>query len=310
MKKLKELYKQYQSGQLEKQQYIDLMHEKHQALFDYYDYIKDTDIESITIDNKSIFITVKGSQIKLLLDRYDRRFLPLEMLDFHSIDVQERGLLFKLAAACSTIIDIGANIGWYSINFARLPKVKTIYAFEPIPYTYDYLTKHLQMNNITKVLANNYGLSEVEGTRTFFWTRSENGAASLSNIQRRSRINKVKCWVTTLDKYLSRRQAKIDLVKCDVEGAELFVFKGAVKTLARSKPIIFTEMLRKWAKQFGYHPDEIIKLLSGLGYCCYGYRGKKIVQIAHVTPELETTNFFFFHETKHKKIIRKLPELK
>lgn len=304
--KLHDLYNQYLSGKLEKRKYIDIMHKKHQILFDYFDYIKETDIKSITIDNDSIYITVKGSDIKLLLDRFDRRFIPVEMLNFHSIEPQEKKLLFWLASFCSTIFDVGANIGWYALNFAKIPNVKKIYAFEPIPYTYNFLKKHLQINNARKVFAFNFGFSDTVEKKTFYWTQKEGVSASMKNIRRRSKIDKVKCKVTTMDKFMENRGKSIDLIKCDVEGAELFVFKGAMKMLKQCKPIIFTEMLRKWSKKFGYCPDDIINLLSGLGYRCYGYVNNKIKKINYVGPELKTTNFFFFHETKHKKIIKRL----
>lgn len=303
--KLHDLYNQYSSGKLEKHKYIDIMHKKHQVLFDYFEYIKETDIEAITINNNSIYVTVKGSNIKILLDRFDRRFLPIEMLNFHSIDAQERNLLFKAASSCSTIFDVGANIGWYTLNFAKMPNVNKIYAFEPIPYTYSYLEKHLKINNIRNVSTFNFGFSDTVEEKTFYWTKEETGSASMANIQKRSRINKVKCKVTTIDKFMKNRHNIIDLIKCDVEGAELFVFKGAIKTLKQCKPIIFTEILRKWSKKFGYHPDDIINLLADLGYHCYGYINNKIEKIVYVAPELETTNFFFFHETKHKKQLKR-----
>lgn len=304
--KLLDLYNQYSSGKLKKQRYIDIMHKKHQVLFDYFDYIKETDVQSIVIDNNSIYITVKSSNIKLLLDRFDRRFIPIEMLNFHSIDPRERNLLFNVASACRTIFDIGANIGWYSLNFAQLPKVRRIYAFEPIPYTYNYLKKNLQINNIRNVSAFNFAFSDTTGEKMFYWTRDETGSASMTNIQERQKINKIKCKVTTVDKFMKNRRHGLDLIKCDVEGTELFVFKGALITLKRYKPIIFTEMLRKWSKKFGYHPDEIINLLANLGYRCYGYVKNKIKRIDHIGPELKTTNFFFFHKVKHKKIIKVL----
>ena len=107
---------------------------------------------------------------------------------------------------------------------------------------------------------------------------------------------------------MKNNNISIDLIKCDVEGAELFVFKGGIETLKKDKPIIFSEMLRKWSKQFGYHPDDIIKLLADIGYHCYGYINDKIEKIDFVTPELETTNFFFFQKTKHKKQLKRFME--
>ena len=304
--KLKDIYNQYLSGELDKHKYIEVMHQKHQVLFDYFDYIKDTDIQSITIDNESMYVTIKGSEIKLLLNRVDKRFIPIELLNFHSFDPQEKGLLFESANSCNTIFDIGANIGWYTLNFAQIPNVKKVFAFEPIPRTYDYLKKHLELNNIQKVSAFNFGFSDSIDQKIFYWSELEHGSASMENIQERAEVNKVKCKVTTLDHFMKDKDIEVDLIKCDVEGAELFVFKGAIETLKKNKPIIFSEMLRKWSKKFNYHPDDIINLLADIGYHCYGYISNNIEKIDSVTPELETTNFFFFHNEKHNKIIKTL----
>jgi len=303
--KLNELYDKYKSGALKKRQYINFMHKKHQTLFDYFDYIKDTDIQSITIDNDSMYVTIKGSNIKLLLDRFDSRFIPIEVLNFHSFDPQESDLLFSVANTCKTIFDIGANIGWYALNFAKkTANVRKIYAFEPIPRTYQYLEKHLKLNNIKNVSAFNLGFSDTIEEKTFFWTKEESGSASMENIQKRASINEVKCKVTTLDHFMKNRRNTIDLIKCDVEGAELLVFKGAIETLKKSKPIIYSEMLRKWSKKFGYYPDDIINFLADIGYHCYGYVDSKIEKINSVSSELKTTNFFFFHKESHKRTIK------
>jgi FkbM family methyltransferase len=301
--KMHDVYKKYLSGDLEKHKYIDIMYKKHQILFEYYDYIKDTDIESITIGADYIYVSVRGSNIKLLIDRFDRRFIPIEILNFHSIDPQERDLLFESASFCPTIFDVGANIGWYTLSFAKIPTVRKVYAFEPIEHTYNYLKKHVEINRIQNASIYNFGFSDTVETKPFFWTKNENGSASMANIQERHHIVKTPCSVTTIDTFMKNRRNAVDLIKCDVEGAELFVFKGAINTLRKHRPVIFTEALRKWSKKFGYHPDDIINLLTDLGYCCFGYVDKKIEKIDYVSSELGTTNFFFFHEDKHRKFI-------
>ncbi|CAB1061935.1 methyltransferase, FkbM family domain protein [Olavius sp. associated proteobacterium Delta 1] len=268
------------------------------------EYLKNTDIQTITIEDDFIYMTIKGSNIKMIIDKDDRRFIPIEILNFHAIDPRERQLLFRVANQCRTIFDIGANIGWYTLNFAKLPKVSKVFSFEPIPHTYHYLKKHLEINKIRNVFPFNLGFFDSIGSKTFYWTKNETGSASLENIQERSHINKVDCKVSTLDHFTKDKPDKIDLIKCDVEGAELFVFKGAMKTITRDKPIIFSEMLRKWSKKFQYHPDDIIKLLTNVGYRCFGYIGNEIEEIHSICPDLETTNFFFFHENEHLDIIR------
>ncbi|OEJ69567.1 FkbM family methyltransferase [Magnetovibrio blakemorei] len=304
--KLQELYKQYTSGELEKHSYIKAMHEKHQLIFDYFDYIKDTDIFSITIDNDKVYVTIKESGIKLFLDPFDSRFIPIEILNFKSFDPVERDLIFALARKSQTIFDIGANIGWYTLNFCMLDNVQTVHSFEPIPRTFDFLTRHVQFNACNKAVLNNFALSNHRGETEFYWNVKETGSSSMKNIQEREDSNRVVCQLRTLDEYAREKNVYIDMIKCDVEGSELLVFQGGENTISRDKPFIFTEMLRKWAAKFGYHPNDIIKLLSDIGYECFAYVDEKIEKFTSVTPDTLPTNFFFFHCDKHKHDIAML----
>jgi len=303
--KLHELYDQYKSGELDKHSYISAMHDKHASLFDYFEYIKDTDIQSITIDNDKIFATIKDSGIKMYLDPHDSRFIPIEILNFKSFDPVERDLIFALAQKSKTIFDIGANIGWYTLNFCKLDHVESVHSFEPIPRTFDYLRRHVAFNGCDKAVLNNTALSNENGEIEFFWNKKETGSSSMKNIQEREDSSKITCQLRTLNDYAQETGAHIDMIKCDVEGAELMVFQGGLTTIERDKPYIFTEMLRKWSEKFGYHPNDIISLLSGIGYQCFAYVGQTFEKIDAVTPETEPTNFFFFHQDKHIEIINR-----
>ncbi len=284
-----------------------MMHEKHQTLFDYFDYIKKTDIQSIIIDNNSIYAIVKGSDIKLILDRFDRLSAPFVMLNYHSIDIKERSIILKIASVSPVIFDIGANVGWYSLNFNKMPKVKKIYAFEPIPYVFDYLKKHIKINNASKVMPFNFAFSDTSGKKTFYWTKNETVGASMANIiSDRHKISKIKCKTTTIDKFMKSRRHGIDLIKCDVEGAELFVFRGAIKTFKKYKPVIFAELLRKWSAKFNYHPNDVIKILGDIGYECYCAKSNKLARIKQITDKTSATNFYFFHSRKHSSLLKKL----
>jgi FkbM family methyltransferase len=303
MRDLKSIYREYKSGSLDKHQYISDMHKKHLTMFEYMDYLSDTDIESIHIDENDIYVVLRNSGIKMFLDRHDSRFIPIEILNFHTFDPVERGLIFELAKRSKTIFDVGGNIGWYTLNFSVLDGVEEVHTFEPIPRTFKFLKRHIEFNNIDKAKINNFALSNRQGSVEFYWSEEETGSSSMRNIQEREHVNNVECELRTMDQYAEENECTVDMIKCDVEGSELFVFEGAKKTLERDKPFIFTEMLRKWSAKFDYHPNDIIDLFSSLGYLCFAYDNDKLKQFDRIDEETIPTNYFFFHKNKHKDII-------
>lgn len=303
---LPDIYADYRSGKYSKHQYIDLMHKQHQLLFEYSELLADSDVSSIEITANHIVATTRCNGLRLYLDRFDSRFIPIEIINFKQFDPVERPLIEAIATNSHTIFDIGGNIGWYSLNFSKWAPNAKIHAFEPIPRTFDFFMRHLALNKVENVIPNNCAVGDAEGERDFYWTELETGSASMRNIQDRDKINMVKCRVVTLDDYCSKNEIKrIDFIKCDIEGGELFAFMGAKEILRISQPVVFTEMLRKWSAKFGYHPNNIIDLFSRLGYQCYGYVGGRLTLIHQVDENTLPTNFFFICPGKHASIIER-----
>ena len=98
----------------------------------------------------------------------------------------------------------------------------------------------------------------------------------------------------------------VDFIKCDVEGAELFVYQGGIESIQKNQPIIFTEMLRKWSAKFNYNPNEIIDLLFGLGYRCFIAKADQLVEFFRMDDNTIETNFFFLHSDNHSALIESL----
>jgi FkbM family methyltransferase len=300
--KMIELRDKYLSGSLDKHSFINKMHKEHQVLFEYQKLLENSEVESISISSDSVICSMKNG-VKLFVDPYDRRFIPIEILNFKSFDPIELILIRRIINQSNTVLDVGANIGWYSASFSKMNPKAVVHAFEPIPYTFDYLQRHIALNQCDNVQLNNFALSDSEGIAEFYWGQDETGSSSMKNIQERPHAQKIQCKLETLDSYCNLHNLEVDFIKCDVEGAELSVFKGALLTLESSKPVIFTEMLRKWSAKFGYHPNDIIELLRPLGYQAYAFESGEFQLFESITETTEATNFFFLDKAKHGDLL-------
>ncbi len=97
-----------------------------------------------------------------------------------------------------------------------------------------------------------------------------------------------------------------DFIKCDVEGAELLVFRGGRSTLAKYRPVVFTELLRKWSKPFGYHPNDLIGYFVELGYLCFAVGSSGARRTDEITEQTVETNYCFLHSKAHTSLILEL----
>jgi FkbM family methyltransferase len=209
------------------------------------------------------------------------------------------------------VLDIGANIGWYSILFGKKNPASKIYSFEPITESFNFLKKNLFENAVCNVEAINAGLSKNNGHDVFYYSSRGSVVASKRNLLYSARAKKILCKVMTLDSFSEEYDlSQIDLIKCDVEGGELDIFLGGLQTIQHKKPVVYTEMFHGWCTQFGYHPNDIIRIFLRLGYRCYYSSKKRLYQIENldVEPAEERFNYFFFHEEKHKHFIKKFQE--
>jgi len=254
----------------EKHDYIDGMYNNfHSKLFSYASWLPQTNIARIEIGGE-VVMTSRDNGLKIICPKFDQRVAPIEILKFGDYEATHSNMIMRLVKPNSCILDIGANIGWYALNIAKQNPNAKIYAFEPIKYTYLALEKNIKLNNLTNIKSFNFCFSSEEKTLEFYFYPEGSGSASLANLSGRPDIEKITRDVKVIDKFSTTLNLpKIDFIKCDVERAELFVLKGALTLLGKDKSVVFTEMLRKWAAKFNYHPNEIIELFRELGYKCF-----------------------------------------
>jgi len=303
-----EIKKQYEDGLFSKKEYIEKMHERHSILFEYADYLRkiNTGIKKIEISGAEVIITTNLNNIRMICDPHDNRIVPIEMLNFGPYEEDVYKIIGKLVGPDLVIFDIGANYGWYSLVFSKMHPNMQIYAFEPIPATFNYLKKNIILNNCESIKIFNNGLSNETGTIDFYFYPELSGNASLANVSGRKDVQIIPCSVKKLDEFVEENNVHPDFIKCDVEGAEFLVFQGGYETIKKYRPMIFSEMLRKWSAKFNYHPNRIINFLKDLGYRCFIPHNGQMKEFFEMDENTGETNFFFLHKEEHHGQLQKL----
>ena len=295
---IKSLKEDFKNGLINKADYIIQMHNYHKALFEYSDFIGSTDIQRIEISDGQVVTTSREHSIKMLCDPSDRRIAPIETLNFDNYEKTDCDMILQLVADNQNIFDIGGNFGWYSLVIAKSKKVR-VFTFEPIPRTFSYLKQNVALNKLDNIELFNFGFSDQEQQLEFFYYPEGSGNASIAKLSDEEGMQSVSCQVKTLDGFTRDQGNRMDFIKCDVEGAELLVFRGGLEAIRRDKPVIFAELLRKWAAKFNYHPNDVLVLLADLGYRCFIVSGTKLDEIKVIDDQTIETNFFFLHNEKH-----------
>ena len=130
----------------------------------------------------------------------------------------------------ATVLDIGANIGAYTLLFATWVEARGhVYAFEPAAASRAGLARHLAINGLAdRVAIRREAVSNVSGMRRFV----EHGTDGANRIARPSDAHAVEVPALTIDDVCTASRLIPDVIKIDVEGAELDVLRGARRTIA------------------------------------------------------------------------------
>lgn len=146
---------------------------------------------------------------------------------------------------CADIfLDIGANIGAYSIMMAHLPTIQEVHAFEPMSQTYSQLQLNIAQNAYaSKIKTHQIALSDQAGTKAFGVISELSGANCIidTSIHPEQKFTqRVNVRTSELDSVLNISQRVIS-IKIDVEGHELQVLRGAAQTLTNNRCIVQIE---------------------------------------------------------------------
>ena len=174
------------------------------------------------------------------------------------------GLLVQLESP--VLADIGANTGSFTLLAKFVPGLRVV-AFEPNPQVFKVLESHVRLNGIEELVElHNVALMDKAGTGSLRVPKKHglSGHGTLGDAPALPSQSPVEVKVDTLDRVF--RGGRLDVIKLDVEGAELFTIQGGRETIQRFKPQIVYEQNEKAARQFGYGVREVRSLLEEMGY--------------------------------------------
>jgi len=217
----------------------------------------------------------------------------------------ETNFLLRTIKPGNTFLDIGANIGWFTLNAANIIGAKgKVFAFEPRKDTYDALSGSINENNWNEfVNVFNCAVGRDDDVLEIAWsggTDNPGGTCLITNDVISYELSNHQKQVTSvkrLDNIIG--EESVDMIKIDIEGAEFLALEGCINILKKNYPIILSEISPDLLQKVsGVSASEYIKFLTDLGYKCYKLKINGIgEQLKTSTNELDTVhNVVFIRE--------------
>jgi FkbM family methyltransferase len=173
------------------------------------------------------------------------------------------------------VFDLGANAGQFTLMSAkRVGPAGAVHAFEPAPREFRQLLRNIEINGFTNVMANRLAIGDHEGHATLKICHDGRGLYnSLGRPIGNGPGEDVIVPITTLDGYVAKTQvARVDVLKVDIEGAELLAMRGAAELLSRADaPLIICEFCDRTAAGMGHTTKQLRACLEGFGFRLYHY---------------------------------------
>lgn len=175
-----------------------------------------------------------------------------------------------------TVLDIGANIGFYSQILAELVGTTgTIHSFEPDNVNFQRLTKSTA--HLPQVKLVNKAVTDYSGVLKIYTSKMLNVDHRSYEVEDYDQVFEIPC--TSVDDYLGANN-KVDVIKMDIQGAEYTALKGMIKTLSANPPIqMLIEFWPHGLKSAGYSAVQLFELIQAYGFRMYLREDGKSLEI-------------------------------
>lgn len=234
-------------------------------------------------------ITVTASGVKMAIDESN--------IDFFGELVKRRGtwerhvcdICLELVKPDNVFYDIGANAGYVSLEVAaQYGDRADIHAFEPQPRLAHNIAVSAKLNGFNRLSVYEVMLGADDTDNKLYLAKDSIHASAVG---RTAGLPSINCSQTTLDVQVgSGRLPPPNVIKIDVEGAEMNVFNGARETIQKYQPTIVFEADEN-CERFGYTKNALKALLESLGNYEFYYLDRSAQLIAFESdPQNKNTN--------------------
>ena len=199
---------------------------------------------------------------KMWLDDKD----TLELATQEIYEPVETGIFMKQIRAGSVVLDIGANIGYYTLIAARqVGPQGRVYAFEPDPANFQLLKKNVEQNSYRNVVLVNKAVSSK--TRTLRLFRSQTNRGDHRVYDSKDGRESVPIEAVALDDLFKKMDKKVQFIKMDIQGSEALALEGMRGLIRKNRSLkLVAEFEPRCLKACGSDPGKFLKNLGQLGF--------------------------------------------
>ncbi len=212
-------------------------------------------------------------------------------------DTVELQLIDSIVRPGFMVLDIGANIGFYTKIFSSLVGLKgQVHAFEPEATNFNYLEQNLRTD--TNVTLIKKAVSDKTGPLKIYLSNLLNVDHRTYPVDDYSHVLEINA--TTIDDYLTQNNIhKIDFIKMDIQGFEMAALKGMEKTLSNNPEIkMITELWPCGLKKAGNSAVEVYDYLTNLDFNLFLITEKELQRLT-----TETLGELKDHEQKYYNVL-------
>jgi FkbM family methyltransferase len=183
----------------------------------------------------------QGLQLEFDLSKNLDAFMCDHLVKFGHYEREVESALSELITKETTFVDVGANIGYFTILCSRL--ARTVYAFEPVPVVFERLSRNISLNGCKNVRAFQCAVSREKAKLTLFESKISDGHDS--TVKRFEHDRSILVDAVSLDETVEPSVGDV-VLKVDVEGSEMDVLLGALG-LIRSGRV--SAIVVEWARR-------------------------------------------------------------